>query len=363
MCGIGAIINIKNNFSEQRKEIITNSIHNMIMALESRGAHATGICAIHKDSVEILKRPVKASIFVKSNELSKFIDKNWKAKAFLIHDRHYTHGNPKYNYNNHPLESKNYVLIHNGVIRDSNLGAVFDEMVDDSSAIDKRVETDSYFILRVAEYFGIHYIPSINGTNVSIIYDKVNKKLYIFRGSQQTYTLHAGYCDKLGLVAFASTKEALNNTFSKVKRLFNFFEMTKIEYQYISNEFEPNELYSIDLFNDVFFDKIYETDTIREDILEATIGDFVSLDAFRVKNKTIVITNGIPKKVRKILNKSFTRGNIKGSYILAEEDVEDFVTVIQAYEDQIKSSKYRYNSPAYQRPIDDYGRNIYRGVM
>ena len=305
MCGIGAIICLK----RLQEDTVTESVRNMALELESRGVHATGVCAIHENSFEILKMPVRASIFIETMQFKQFMKKNWHAKAFLVHDRHYTHGNPKHNYNNHPLESENYILIHNGVIRDHELSGMFDAVYKEKAKrINTKVETDSYFILRIAEYLGIEYIPSIQGTNVSIIFDKNQKVLYLFRGSNQGYTLYVGYCPELHMIACASTENALSGAFSRMNKLFNFFDINKKEYKYTKKELKQGDFYKLEIFGRTKFQKIYGSKSYRDGESELMLEEYCyQADVVSVGEIKLVQLKNLPKKVKKKLNAIFQK--------------------------------------------------------
>jgi len=82
---------------------------------ESRGAEATGICYNKQNKIVIAKDPISASVFLKEM-MPKHTPAIEKTHVALGHTRYPTIGSPKDNNNNHPIESQNWILIHNGSV-------------------------------------------------------------------------------------------------------------------------------------------------------------------------------------------------------------------------------------------------------
>lgn len=113
MCGIAGY----KCFGRQRP--YRDEIERLLLGIEIRGTDATGIArTIGKNNIEVIKSPNKASVFVKT-ELP---EKAELSKCMIMHTRAATQGLAKDNNNNHPIYSKEgVVLVHNGIINNDDV--------------------------------------------------------------------------------------------------------------------------------------------------------------------------------------------------------------------------------------------------
>jgi asparagine synthetase B (glutamine-hydrolysing) len=159
-----------------------------------RGHDATGI---YTPENGILKLNLEATKFI-----AKFdddIDKALKSNILLAHCRATTKGIETDNKNNHPHESDNFILVHNGMISRS-------EKPKDYKF---RSDCDSETILAYVETYGIEEgINKMNEyDNMSIaLYEKATGLVYLFRN---TNPAHIILDRKYKITYFASTKEIL----------------------------------------------------------------------------------------------------------------------------------------------------------
>ena len=282
MCGIGGIINLGAD-----RETIMNSVASLLRALEPRGRDASGIAAIYKDKEFVLKRPVQPNDFINNNEFKAFLKEHSDAKVFMVHARNATQGSPSHNQNNHPLESKNFILVHNGVIHDDALNGLFE-----SENVDPTVQTDSYLILKAAEKFGIETAMRLKGSNACIVYDRKKKLLHLFRLQMP---LVAGYCQQLKLLVFASTEEAIQKAFTKSQYLFNLIEINKHEYEYSSGSLQELLLYTCSPFSEIYF-KTVPIDRNLHSVDEGEVDRYIDADVYIINNTFYVKFKEKPKK-------------------------------------------------------------------
>ena len=126
MCGIFGITT--NNKSAKLTNIksITNSFFKLS---ESRGKDASGLAITTEKTIEILKKSISASQLIKSKEYTQVFNKtieNYKNPynqyiSLFGHARMETDGSFNLSYNNQPVIKDNIVVIHNGIIVNSDI--------------------------------------------------------------------------------------------------------------------------------------------------------------------------------------------------------------------------------------------------
>ena len=119
MCGIaGFCLNPKHHVNT------TELASQMLLDIEHRGYHATGVAWINKEGRRaITKAPISASKFI-ATKAGQGVCKD--ATTAILHTRWATQGSPTLNDNNHPIPRGKIVLTHNGHI--SNDVALFKQL-------------------------------------------------------------------------------------------------------------------------------------------------------------------------------------------------------------------------------------------
>ena len=109
MCGIaGFCLNPKHHVNT------TELASQMLLDIEHRGYHATGVAWINKEGKRaITKAPISASKFI-ATKAGQNVCKD--ATTAILHTRWATQGSPTVNDNNHPIPRGKIVLTHNGHI-------------------------------------------------------------------------------------------------------------------------------------------------------------------------------------------------------------------------------------------------------
>lgn len=162
--------------------LISDVAAQMLLDIEHRGTHATGIAWYRPDGkVRFRKDPIRARKFVKS-----ILPKLDVGRTFIAHTRFATQGSPQNRRNNHPFLCGPIVGIHNGVIQN-------DEALTHRLDLRRTSDTDSEVIFRLLERFG----PESHSTleelrgGFAIAYLVANEDaLYIARGNGSWETLY-----------------------------------------------------------------------------------------------------------------------------------------------------------------------------
>lgn len=116
----------------------------MLLGIEERGRHATGAAWDNGNGeIWLTKDPVAASEFVRSEHVPTH------ARSFIGHTRWASQGSPKNNDNNHPIDARGIVGIHNGCV--SNDDDLF-ELIGPARRI---AEVDSEAIFAALQYLGM----------------------------------------------------------------------------------------------------------------------------------------------------------------------------------------------------------------
>jgi len=208
MCGICGIIGI-NKLTDEDLKIFQQ----MLVSCESRGTDAFG----YYTEKELFKIKGSVSDYLKKH---KTLYKKWSNSKFVLaHTRATTTGDAKVNINNHPFETKNFVLGHNGIISNH------DEIKHDTT-----IETDSYVIIHLIqkEYeIDGNIVEAIKRTTKQIsgsyacwLVDKQTGDIYLFRHSNP---IEIRYIPDRKAVIFASELNMMV-PFIEKETLFGFWK-------------------------------------------------------------------------------------------------------------------------------------------
>lgn len=152
MCGIVGYIG-----NEDSKEILLKGLEK----LEYRGYDSAGIAVLNEEGVHLFKEKGRIA------DLRNIVDENVKATAGIGHTRWATHGKPsKVNAHPHQSSSKQFTLVHNGVIE--NYEQLKSRYLSD---VTFQSDTDTEVIVQLVEKF-VH-----NGLSVQDAFQKTLKEV------------------------------------------------------------------------------------------------------------------------------------------------------------------------------------------
>ena len=186
-------------------------LQNIFIFNKSRGDHAAGFSAIHtRDNKRLIteKRPISSTKFVERSAKFKALAKDMP-NIFVGHTRFSTSGSPRRNRNNHPFNSGDYSMVHNGGINDW-------QRVASLNNIDMRSETDSEIILRLVErrkkfHDGIGLTMQAVGFSsriaVAMLRHRDDPRLFLFRNSYNP--IHIMPYPRMHSIFFSSEKNHL----------------------------------------------------------------------------------------------------------------------------------------------------------
>lgn len=207
MCGIMGYVRTKNGggaTAAKRQEMLEA----LLLGIESRGPHATGIGMMSDQITLYGKAPVRAKYFLMGEAWEKAM--SLRPRLLIGHARWATNGSPKVNSNNHPHVSKNHhwMIVHNGIIRDKVEG------------VETTTECDSEVVLRLLESHGVQETVKImNGFKSSsyaiLALDTRTKTLYAWRNSSPCVV--ADLSEQAGGIVFCSTKDILIEAAKRAK--------------------------------------------------------------------------------------------------------------------------------------------------
>lgn len=203
MCGIWGFVTNKKDYNAKYE-----LARELCIATAVRGSHATGIAYSDGTHERYYKEGEPASLFVRRAEFEQIATD--KPNMIIGHGRYATHGDPKYNINNHPFKSRTLQFIHNGVI--SNYDSLKAEYQCYS-------ECDSEVILRVLErsarrITGIQQVyKEVQGSFACALMDTRKLRLWLWRNHGNP--IYLSYHEGMNMLAFASTRDIFDSACKK----------------------------------------------------------------------------------------------------------------------------------------------------
>ncbi len=228
MCGIfGFTTKEKSGYSEKE---IKKILRLLFKLSESRGREAAGLAVKTGSRIDILKSPLSASDFLKSDSYKKFIDKFLGSASgqdgyitIIGHSRLATHGSEYQDENNQPVIKDKAVCVHNGIIaNDKELWREFLELKKESevdtevflSLLQLFLSKTGSMSLAVKKVFDI-----IEGSaSVAVLFDN-NRNLILATNTGSLYICVNKINDAF---VFASERYILEQFIDKIGRIDQF---------------------------------------------------------------------------------------------------------------------------------------------
>ena len=225
MCGICGVYGIDGLTQEDLE-----AFQSILVNCESRGTDAFGYYAYPNKTLFKIKGSV--SEYLKKH---KTMFKKWKgAHSIVAHTRATTKGSEDKNQNNHPFETENFVLAHNGTIWNYNK---IEHKTD--------IETDSYVIIHniEEEYNKYKSIPKaikttcekLEGSYACWLLFKPTGSIYLFRHNNP---IEIRYDKERKLILFASENDMMEPLRGKTD-IIGFFKSL------FTSTIEENKIYRI----------------------------------------------------------------------------------------------------------------------
>ena len=201
--------------------IIHKVLQNLLINCQVRGRSATGIAIANNERIVVVKNNLSAETFVKTVEfreaLKKYICFNQDCALpiqIIGHCRMPTKGTPLNNKNNHPIVTKSFVGVHNGMIYNDD--KLFYEYKDDFKR-DGDVDSEIIFKLIEKYYIDCKSMPEamclansklFGGMAYAFITTKNPYLLWLFRQGNPISILHYR---QAGMIIFASNEKYITN--------------------------------------------------------------------------------------------------------------------------------------------------------
>ncbi len=181
-----------------------------------RGTDATGVAIVQGKEIIVEKAPIKSSLFIK-DYLFKHMDLLSKTNLAIGHTRNKTQGSEKDNNNNHPIHSKQWVMIHNGIC--SSMDRIKDYKYHG--------EVDSEILLSHVETYGLEIgLSHLSGYAAIALIDRGNPtNLYLWRHNE---IIFIGHDRRSRTIFFASSEALLEHGLANEMKLFSTFQIRKL---------------------------------------------------------------------------------------------------------------------------------------
>jgi hypothetical protein len=212
-------------------------LHSIFLESEDRGKHATGFWF---PNTGIVKAPKSATVFLNENAET-FMQGATESQIFLGHTRYATHGRPENNFNSQPLESENWIMVHNGIV------ATMKDMND----YPYKSDSDTENLLAYIERFGIEEGLSYCNSGAAILFINKAKEGELYLWKTYTQPIQLGYDMSNETIYICSESkfiwEALKPELKEEKILGGLFRHVTMERKMKVAEPKSRDLWKISL--------------------------------------------------------------------------------------------------------------------
>jgi glucosamine 6-phosphate synthetase-like amidotransferase/phosphosugar isomerase protein len=226
MCGIGGVMMFPKNRSAEELQFIRLLATGIAVENQRRGRDSTGFVTFSPQLFNLFKHPMKADTMIETAPFKQYIRRaiNRNTKNVLIHTRAGTKGSEQNNLNNHPIESRHYIGVHNGMIHN-------DDMLFKKHNLFRAAEVDSEVIFRLLDTRGdavddegLKFVAEeLSGAFTTAFVPKKDKnKMFLIRNDNPV-TLF--YIPSLNIIAFASIDNYVRSAFATAQEIMEGFDV------------------------------------------------------------------------------------------------------------------------------------------
>jgi len=296
MCGIGGIISLdkKKAFNEE----IQQTLIKLLKELQTRGRDAWGMYLRHVDEKNHYycfkeDKSINGEVFKLSGSVSNFFNEKdgvidtSNLNLALLHTRAATHGDSDKNENNHPFNTKRFILAHNGGISNN-------EVLIRREKLDVVSECDSEVIVSMIQKHvdnGDDVAKAIKKTAEKLrgafscwLYDKKTDDIYFFK---RTRPFEYFYDKERNIFIFASTASILSDAYEHA----TYSDCITLKENTIF-KFAPDKLVEVDTFKD-------NNDKEETSIVEIKCNDNDIDDKFTINSNLTNLFNMLEDNAKK----------------------------------------------------------------
>lgn len=176
MCGIAGFV--KKNESILNDKGVKKILNHLYSFSENRGHDSSGIAVVRGNKIQVNKRAIAASKYIKSSVYSDLLKDESSIQAVVAHARMETNGSFANSDNNQPVVKDGLVTIHNGIIVND------DDLWNKYSLLERNFRVDTEIFNSLFKHF------DDKGLN---IHDVITKTLESLKGSYSFATLFEKY--------------------------------------------------------------------------------------------------------------------------------------------------------------------------
>jgi glutamine---fructose-6-phosphate transaminase (isomerizing) len=192
---------------------------------QSRGKESSGIAVIKENSIDVLKRPVRASILLRHPEFKAMmarIDSDGQSLPFAVigHARMVTNGSAHEHQNNQPVITQDHLCVHNGIfVQSEEIWARYPSLTRQF-----QVDTEAYILL--VDYFSrqgdsyslssLKALQELEGGNSVVLVRNHDKRLLLSSANGSMYIAKSGTGNEL---IFSSERSILVEALSQFQAL------------------------------------------------------------------------------------------------------------------------------------------------
>ncbi len=200
MCGLAGCITKKGiELTPKQKEVRNKIVRGLLIAMQERGHHSTGIAGVLPTKTDIVKQDIEAQAFVDTPAFSQLLKKN--PPIILGHTRWASSGAITQR-NAHPFDYGNIIGCHNGHVSNSK------EIFKEHEVTDAEVDSEAIFYL-LNEYKNDYKkaLPELHGMFAITWIDlRYPNKVFLVRDGNPLFVIRV---PELQTYFWASTEPAL----------------------------------------------------------------------------------------------------------------------------------------------------------